>query len=90
MPLFRQAVGELPLIAAGKVWSRADADAVLALGADAVAIGRAAICWAEWPEAAQDPTWNPAHPPLPLAHMQQQELSPAFLRYLGHFRLVAE
>lgn len=31
------------LMAAGKVWTRADAEALVALGADLVAVGRAAI-----------------------------------------------
>ncbi|XXT21173.1 hypothetical protein WME94_06350 [Sorangium sp. So ce429] len=44
LPLFREAVRtSLPLVVAGGVWTRAEAEALLDKGATAVALGRAAI-----------------------------------------------
>jgi 2,4-dienoyl-CoA reductase-like NADH-dependent reductase (Old Yellow Enzyme family) len=40
--------GRAPLMGVGSVWSRADAENVLALGADLVAVGRAALAEPEW------------------------------------------
>ncbi|MCB9780241.1 MAG: NADH:flavin oxidoreductase [Alphaproteobacteria bacterium] len=88
LPLFRQAVGDLPLVAAGKIWSRADADRVLALGADFVALGRAAICHRDWPTGARDPAFDPRQPPLSEAWLRDQGVGDAFLQYLARFGLV--
>jgi len=88
LPLFRAVVGDLPLVAAGHIWSRAEADRVLELGADMVALGRAAICWADWPQGARDPAFDPARPPFSAAHMDEQDIQPDFQHYLRRFGLM--
>jgi 2,4-dienoyl-CoA reductase-like NADH-dependent reductase (Old Yellow Enzyme family) len=50
----RQTGGRKPLIGVGQVKSLADAEAVLAMGADLVAIGRAALSQPDWPLAAAE------------------------------------
>ena len=45
--------GRKPLIGVGKVWSEADAESVLASGADLVALGRSALANPEWPRLIQ-------------------------------------
>ena len=50
LPLVRAALPrEVAVIVAGKIWTAADAEAVLAQGADAVALGRAGILNPAWP-----------------------------------------
>lgn len=87
LPLFRAALpSEVPIIAAGKVWTLAEAEAVLELGADVVALGRAAILNPEWPELARDPDWQPRRPPLTPAEYAELDLGPHFVSYLHKFR----
>lgn len=83
VPLFRAALPRTtPLVAAGNVWTRADAEALLARGADAVALGRAAIANPDWPRAAADATWAPARPPLAPAELAARAVGPRFVAYL--------
>jgi len=71
----------LPLMAAGGVMSRSAADRAMALGADLVAVGRAAIGNADVPArfAKHDPLRTMPYSPRDLAAVQ---VSPEFLRYL--------
>ena len=49
--LFRAALpSHVRIVVAGAIWTREDAEAQLALGADAVALGRSAIANHDWPE----------------------------------------
>ena len=49
--LFRAAVpAHVRIVVAGAIWTREEAEAQLALGADAVALGRSAIANHDWPE----------------------------------------
>lgn len=86
LPLFRAALPGVPILAAGKVWTLAEAEAVLELGADVVALGRAAILNPEWPELAKDPAWQPTRPPLTPAEYAELDLGPHFVSYLHKFR----
>lgn len=49
--LARYLRGRLPLVAAGCIWTRADAEEAISMGADAVAVGRAALVDPEWPRS---------------------------------------
>lgn len=83
LPQFRAAVGErVPLLVAGKIWSRADAEQALALGADAVALGRSAILNPEWPLRAESPGFEPRRPPATVEELQALDLSPRFAEYM--------
>jgi 2,4-dienoyl-CoA reductase-like NADH-dependent reductase (Old Yellow Enzyme family) len=85
-PLFRAAVGpRVPIVVAGGVWSAADALAQLARGADAVALGRAAICNHDWPRRAA--AGLPIQTlPVPRAALAAEGLSPAFVEYMGRWK----
>jgi 2,4-dienoyl-CoA reductase-like NADH-dependent reductase (Old Yellow Enzyme family) len=49
VPLFRVAIPRaIPIIGAGKIWTRAEAEALLDRGAGAVALGQAAIANPDW------------------------------------------
>jgi 2,4-dienoyl-CoA reductase-like NADH-dependent reductase (Old Yellow Enzyme family) len=90
-PLFREAVGDRCRIAvAGGVWTLDEAEAQLALGADAVAVGRAGIANADWPRRLQ--AGAPLNlPPLAPATLAAQAVSPTFAGYLRRWKgFVAE
>ncbi|MFI5297155.1 MAG: tRNA-dihydrouridine synthase [Polyangiales bacterium] len=85
--LFRSAVGdEVKIVAAGKIWTRRDAEAVIALGADAVALGRSGIANPDWPTRIADATWEPKRPPLTEAELMDRAVSPGFVKYLRNFK----
>jgi len=85
--LFRDAVEErVTLVAAGGVWTREQAEAVLEHGADAVAIGRAAIANPDWPRHIADARWEPRRPPLTRAELRERGLSDAFAVFLRNWK----
>lgn len=92
IPLFRAVVPrDVPLVVAGAIWTREEGEALLAMGADAIALGRSAIANPEWPLRIADATWQPKLAPLTTAELIERGLSPTFATYLRAFRgLVAE
>jgi 2,4-dienoyl-CoA reductase-like NADH-dependent reductase (Old Yellow Enzyme family) len=83
--LFREAVGpSIPRVVAGAIWTHAEAEAQLALGADAVALGRSAIANHDWPAKSDDATVHRA--PVTPARLLEEGASPAFVEYLRAFR----
>lgn len=83
LPLFRAAIPkEIPIVAAGKVWTPAEGEALLAKGASAVAIGRAAIVNPDWPQRIAEPGWEPRRPPLTIAELRARGLSEGFANYM--------
>jgi 2,4-dienoyl-CoA reductase-like NADH-dependent reductase (Old Yellow Enzyme family) len=87
VPLFREAMPEnVVLVAAGSIWTRAEAEAVLARGADAVAIGRAAIANPDWASRVADATWEPRRPPLTVAELRERGLSEEFAGYMRNWK----
>lgn len=85
--VFRAAIApEVPIVAAGKVWTRADADALLDKGADAVAVARSAIANPDWAARVRDAAWEPRRPPLTLKELEERGLSPVFARYMDRWK----
>jgi 2,4-dienoyl-CoA reductase-like NADH-dependent reductase (Old Yellow Enzyme family) len=86
IPLFRSALSpDVCVLAAGAIWTREEAEQVLAKGADAVVLGRSAIVNAEWPLRAVDPAWQPRRPPMTIDELLANGLSPAFAEYMRRF-----
>jgi 2,4-dienoyl-CoA reductase-like NADH-dependent reductase (Old Yellow Enzyme family) len=86
LPLFREVIPrEVALVAAGGVWTRRDAEGVLARGADAVAIGRAAIANPAWPREAADLSWEPRRPPLTVGELRERGLNETFAEYMRNW-----
>lgn len=84
--VFRAALpAHVRIVAAGKVWTRADAERCLSLGADMVALGRAGILNPELPREARDDAWTPRRPPLTPEEYAARDVSSAFLTYLRRF-----
>ncbi len=87
LPLFRAALPpDVVVLAAGSIWTRAEADQVLALGADGVAIGRAAILNADWAKRIADPGWEPRRPPVTVEDLRASGLSAGFAEYMRSFK----
>lgn len=91
LPMLRAALPrEVAVFAAGKIWTRADAEAVLQNGADVVALGRAAICNPEWPlDTAANRELK--RPPITVAELGERAVSAHFAGYLKRWKnFVAE
>jgi 2,4-dienoyl-CoA reductase-like NADH-dependent reductase (Old Yellow Enzyme family) len=87
IPLFRAALPpDVRIFAAGAIWTRAEAEQVLAKGADAVVLGRSAIINGDWPLRARDPAWEPRRPPVTIAELQASGLSPVFAEHMRRFK----
>ena len=92
VPLFRDVVSpDVPIVVAGNVWTRADAEGLLSRGADAIALGRAAIGNPDWPVHVTDASWAPKRPPYTVADLRERGLSPTFAEYMRRWKgFVAE
>jgi 2,4-dienoyl-CoA reductase-like NADH-dependent reductase (Old Yellow Enzyme family) len=84
--LFRRALPEdVRIVVAGKIWTPAEAEHALSLGADLVALGRSAIVNPDWPRDAARPGWEPRRPPLTRAEYADVAVSATFASYLRRF-----
>ncbi len=85
-PLFRKALGgRIPIVVAGNIWTRDEAEAQLALGADAVALGRAAIANHDWPRRAQRGA-SLNRVPLAPETLRGEGLSEGFVSYMRQWK----
>lgn len=83
LKVFRPAVPEdVLLFTAGQIWTRDEAERLLELGADVVALGRPAIVNPDWPLRAAEPGWEPRRPPLTPKELGALAVSPGFAEYL--------
>jgi len=91
LPQVRAALpSQVALVAAGKIWSRQDAEAVLAKGADMVALGRSAILNPDWPKQVRGGA-DIKLPPITRAELHERGVSPLFAGYLTKWKnLVAD
>ena len=87
LPLFRAVCpAEVPIIVAGSVWTRAEAEALLEKGAAAVALGRSGIAHPDWPRQAMDPAWKPRMPPFTVAELRERGLNEVFAGYMRRWK----
>ncbi|MBC7973621.1 MAG: NADH:flavin oxidoreductase, partial [Myxococcales bacterium] len=87
VPLLRAVLPrDVALIACGSLWTAAESEAVLALGADMIALGRAAICNPRWPIAVRAPDWEPKRPPMTADELRERAISPVFIGYLSRWK----
>ncbi|CAM3723433.1 tRNA-dihydrouridine synthase [Occultella aeris] len=78
----REAIPGVPLIGAGNIWTPEQALALIAHGADLVALGRAAIFNPDWPRHAARPGWQPVRPPFTQHELARVDVTPPFVDYL--------
>jgi 2,4-dienoyl-CoA reductase-like NADH-dependent reductase (Old Yellow Enzyme family) len=83
IPIFRAALPpEVVLAVAGGVWTPAEAEALLEMGASAVALGRAAIANPDWALRAANASWEPRRPPFTTAELRELGLNARFADYM--------
>ncbi len=84
---FREALPtDVPIIVAGEIWTGVDAEKALSFGADFVALGKAAIGIPDFPTKAKNPNFIPQKPPYTIEHLQQADLSDAFIEYMKRWQ----
>jgi 2,4-dienoyl-CoA reductase-like NADH-dependent reductase (Old Yellow Enzyme family) len=84
--LFRAAVpAHVRIVVAGAIWTREEAEAQLALGADAVALGRSAIANHDWPERVRRGA-DVQRPPIAPETLRGEGLSEGFVHYLRQWK----
>jgi len=72
---------DVAVFACGKIWTHADAEAVLDKGADVIGLARAGILNPDWPRAA-----HIAQPPITYAELRERAVSPVFADYLRRWK----
>jgi 2,4-dienoyl-CoA reductase-like NADH-dependent reductase (Old Yellow Enzyme family) len=78
--LFRDAIPkDIPIFTAGLIWTRADAERALDLGADVIALGRSAIVNPDWPRRISDPNWQPVRPPATPEQLREWGLNDHYI-----------
>ena len=84
---FRVALpAEVAIMVAGEIWTGIDAEKSIQLGADFVALGKAAIGIPDFPSKAKDPNFIPQKPPYTIEHLQQADLGEAFIAYMKRWQ----
>ncbi len=80
---FRQALPKnVPLLAAGGIWTRDDLNHVLEAGADIGVIGTAAIIHPDWPRVSLQPGWKPTRLPFSVDGLRAAGVGDGLLNYL--------
>jgi 2,4-dienoyl-CoA reductase-like NADH-dependent reductase (Old Yellow Enzyme family) len=89
---FRAQLGDhFPLFVAGEIWSAAQANQALALGADFVSLGRVGIGIADWPTKAKAIHYEPQRPPYSETQLSAASLGSSFIQYMKRWKgFVAE
>ena len=83
VPMFRAALpANVTILVAGAVYTRDEAEALLRIGADCIALGRSAIINPDWPLQAQHDGWEPQRPPLTIEQLRQAGLNETFANYM--------
>ncbi len=80
---FREAVPlDTPIMVAGLIWTGADAEKALDLGADFVALGKVAIGIPDWPTLSKNPDYIPQKPPYTVDQLRKADLGEPFIEYM--------
>jgi 2,4-dienoyl-CoA reductase-like NADH-dependent reductase (Old Yellow Enzyme family) len=76
---------DVPIFAAGGVWTREDAERAVGAGVDVVVVGRAAIGNPDWAVRLTDRAFEPIRPPFAPAHLAAVDVGADLLAYLERF-----
>lgn len=89
--IYRERLTEdVPVLVAGEIWSSADAERALELGADIVALGKSAIGNADWAVKAKDKNYQPQMPPYTVQHLREASLGEPFIGYMRRWQEFVE
>ena len=87
VPLFRAVCpAGVPIVVAGNVWTREEAESLIEKGADMIALGRAAIANPDWPLRAGEAGWEPKRPPLTAEELKERGLTDLFVTYMRKWK----
>lgn len=75
----------VPILAAGGVWTREDAQRALDVGVDVVVLGKAAIGNPDWPRESAAEGYAPVRNPYSVEHLRGVEVSQRFIDYITPF-----
>eukprot|EP00747_Dinoflagellata_sp_TGD_P166718 gnl/TRDRNA2_/TRDRNA2_189950_c0_seq1.p1 gnl/TRDRNA2_/TRDRNA2_189950_c0~~gnl/TRDRNA2_/TRDRNA2_189950_c0_seq1.p1 ORF type:complete len:443 (+),score=56.74 gnl/TRDRNA2_/TRDRNA2_189950_c0_seq1:51-1379(+) len=75
-----------PIITAGNIWTPKDAQQVMNMGADFVAVARSAIGNPDWATRIADPGYQPRRPPYSPAHLRKCGLNDTFIHYMRNWQ----
>jgi 2,4-dienoyl-CoA reductase-like NADH-dependent reductase (Old Yellow Enzyme family) len=73
---------DVPVLAAGGIWTRDDARRAVDAGVDVVGLGRAGIAHPDWPTASVAPDFQPVRPPWDPDDLAGVAVGPGLMRYL--------
>ncbi len=76
---------DVAVLAAGGIWTRADAERAEAAGVDVVVVGKAAIANPDWPRDSAEPDYAPLRTPWDPEQLRSVGVSSRFLKYLSHW-----
>ncbi len=80
---FREVLpADVPIFAAGGIWTRNDAARAVDAGVDVVVLGRAAIAHPDWPAVSATIGWEPTRAPWRPDYLTSVDVGPGFLEYL--------
>ncbi len=84
---FREAVPiNTPILVAGEIWTGQNANKALDLGADIVALGRAAIGIPNWPSLVQNQDTPMPSPPFTIQQLRDEDLGEHFIDYMKRWK----
>jgi 2,4-dienoyl-CoA reductase-like NADH-dependent reductase (Old Yellow Enzyme family) len=75
-----------PIITAGNVWTTDDAQRVMGMGADFVAVARSAIGNPDWANGLGDPDYRVLRPPYTPSHLRKCGLNDTFIHYMRNWQ----
>lgn len=89
---FREAVlQDIPVMVAGGIWTGSNAENAIDIGADFVALGRAAIGVPDWPARVKHPDLLLPSPPFTIDQLRKADLGEKFIEYMKRWKgFVAE
>ena len=76
---------DVPVFAAGGMWTRADVEEALSSGVDVAVLGRAAIAHPDWLRVSADPDWQPTRPPWRPEYLAEVAVGADLVTYLSGF-----
>jgi len=81
---------EVPVFAAGGIWTLDDAQRARAAGVDVVVVGKAGIAHPNWSRAVQQAGFEPMRPPWSTEALAARDVGPDFVKYLSGMRRLIE
>ncbi|MEL6343048.1 MAG: NADH:flavin oxidoreductase [Myxococcota bacterium] len=76
---------DVPVLAAGGIWTREDAQRAVDAGVDVIVLGRSGIAHPDWPDTAFEDGFEPKRAPWTPEHLKSVDVGDDLLNYLRRF-----